>query len=63
MSILFEVKDSVATIVLNRPEAMNSLDPESLAELNNAFGTANRDESVRWDPLESTCRHASLSIL
>jgi E-phenylitaconyl-CoA hydratase len=47
MSILFEVKDSVATIVLNRPEAMNSLDPESLAELNNAFGTANRDESVR----------------
>ena len=21
------------------------------------------DESSRWDPLESTCRHASLSIL
>jgi E-phenylitaconyl-CoA hydratase len=47
MSILYEVTDSVATIVLNRPEAMNSLDPESLAELNNAFVTANRDESVR----------------
>ena len=47
MSIIYEVKDSVATIVLNRPEAMNSLDPESLAELNNAFETANRDESVR----------------
>lgn len=47
MSILYEVKDSVATIVLNRPEAMNSLDPESLAELNNAFEIANRDESVR----------------
>lgn len=47
MSILYEVKDSVATIVLNRPEAMNSLDPESLVELNNAFELANRDESVR----------------
>ena len=47
MSILYEVKDFVATIVLNRPEAMNSLDPESLAELNNAFEIANRDESVR----------------
>jgi E-phenylitaconyl-CoA hydratase len=41
------VKDSVATNVLNRPEAMNSLDPESLAELNNAFEIANRDENVR----------------
>jgi 1,4-dihydroxy-2-naphthoyl-CoA synthase len=30
MSILYEVTDSVATIVLNRPEALNSLDPESL---------------------------------
>jgi E-phenylitaconyl-CoA hydratase len=47
MSILYEVKDSVATIVLNRPEAMNSLDPESLAELNDAFQIANRDERVR----------------
>jgi E-phenylitaconyl-CoA hydratase len=47
MSILYEVKDFVATIVLNRPEAMNSLDPESLAELNDAFQIANRDESVR----------------
>ena len=47
MSILYEVKDFVATIVLNRPEAMNSLDPESLVELNNAFGVAHRDESGR----------------
>lgn len=47
MSILYEVKDSVATIVLNRPEAMNSLDPESLVELNSVFEIANRDESVR----------------
>ncbi|WP_031358209.1 enoyl-CoA hydratase/isomerase family protein [Caballeronia sordidicola] len=47
MSILYEVKDSVATIVLNRPEAMNSLDPESLVELNSVFEIANRDASVR----------------
>ncbi|MFD1554776.1 enoyl-CoA hydratase/isomerase family protein [Paraburkholderia silviterrae] len=47
MSILYEVTDSVATIVLNRPEALNSLDPETLAELNRTFEIANRDERVR----------------
>lgn len=54
MSILFEVTDSVASIVLNRPEALNSLDPESLAELNRAFETANRDERVRVVVLTGT---------
>ena len=28
-----------------------------------ALGVGEGDEVVLWDPLESTCRHASLSIL
>jgi E-phenylitaconyl-CoA hydratase len=54
MSILYEVTDAVATIVLNRPEAMNSLDPDSLAELNDTFEIANRDERVQVVVLTGT---------
>ena len=28
-----------------------------------AFNRSNPGPKARWDPLESTCRHASLSIL
>ena len=47
MGVLYEVADRVATITLNRPEALNSLDPESLVELNDAFQRANADAAVR----------------
>lgn len=47
MGILYEVTNHVATITLNRPEAMNSLDPETLVELNGLFQRANDDEEVR----------------
>jgi E-phenylitaconyl-CoA hydratase len=47
MGVLYEVTDRVATITLNRPEALNSLDPESLVELNDAFQRANADAEVR----------------
>jgi E-phenylitaconyl-CoA hydratase len=47
MGVLYEVADRVATITLNRPEALNSLDPESLEELNDAFQRANVDTRVR----------------
>ena len=33
-------------------------DNESIAAIHEAL-----DHGVKWDPLESTCRHASLSIL
>jgi E-phenylitaconyl-CoA hydratase len=46
-SILFEASDQIATITLNRPEAMNSLDPETLAAVNDAFQRANRDDVIR----------------
>jgi E-phenylitaconyl-CoA hydratase len=47
MTILFEVKNRVATITINRPEALNALDPETLAGVNDAFQRANADPEVR----------------
>ena len=47
MAVLYEVGEQFVTITLNRPEAMNSLDPETLAELNDAFRRANADDDVR----------------
>jgi E-phenylitaconyl-CoA hydratase len=47
MPVQYEVHQRIATVTLNRPEAMNSLDPESLVELNDAFQRANTDQDVR----------------
>jgi E-phenylitaconyl-CoA hydratase len=47
MAVLYEVDEQVATITLNRPDAMNSLDPETLAEVNDAFRRLNADDEVR----------------
>ena len=41
------MREQIATVTLNRPEAMNSLDPGTLAELNDAFQRANEDDDVR----------------
>ncbi|MGH7416257.1 MAG: enoyl-CoA hydratase/isomerase family protein, partial [Candidatus Rokuibacteriota bacterium] len=37
MKLLYEVKDRVARITINRPEAMNAMDPEVYAELSKAW--------------------------
>jgi E-phenylitaconyl-CoA hydratase len=47
MPVEYAVSERIATITLNRREAMNSLDPESLVELNDAFQRANADQDVR----------------
>jgi E-phenylitaconyl-CoA hydratase len=47
MALLYEASEQIATVTLNRPEAMNSLDPDTLNELNNAFQRANADDDVR----------------
>jgi E-phenylitaconyl-CoA hydratase len=47
MALLYDVREQIATITLNRPEAMNSLDPVTLNELNDAFQRANEDDDVR----------------
>ena len=47
MSLLYEVRDSVAIITLNRPEAMNSIDPETRGELHAVWPRAAQDDAVR----------------
>jgi enoyl-CoA hydratase/carnithine racemase len=47
MAIKLEVEDGIATITLNRPEAMNAMDPATYEEITNAFLTIDRDDSVR----------------
>ena len=57
MALLYEVREQIATVTLNRPEAMNSLDPGTLAELNDAFQRANEDDDVRVVVLSGAGRH------
>jgi len=45
--IRYEIRDGVATVTLNRPEALNSLTDEMKGELLDAFKAAERDEAVR----------------
>ena len=45
--VLLEVSDGVATVTLNRPEAMNSLDVATKEALLEALRSASADEAVR----------------
>ncbi|MFE0811396.1 enoyl-CoA hydratase/isomerase family protein [Streptomyces sp. NPDC058794] len=46
-TVLYEVSDGLATITLNRPEAMNALNIETKVALRDAARTAAADEAVR----------------
>ena len=46
-TILYEVKDKICTITLNRPENMNSYNNTMSAEINQALKMANEDDGVR----------------
>lgn len=46
-TLLFEVRDGVAHIVLNRPERLNALDRACLLELNDAMDHVDSDDSIR----------------
>jgi 2-(1,2-epoxy-1,2-dihydrophenyl)acetyl-CoA isomerase len=46
-TVLYEVRDGLATITLNRPEAMNALNTETKVALRDAAESAARDEAVR----------------
>jgi E-phenylitaconyl-CoA hydratase len=47
VSVDVEVRDAVAEIVLNRPEAMNSIDPPARAALHAAFERVGTDPQIR----------------
>ena len=42
-----EVKDGIATITINRPEAMNALNETVVSQLGDAIDKANSDDTVR----------------
>ena len=45
--ILFEKKDGIAKITLNRPDQMNALNDELVREMRQAFEDANNDDSIK----------------
>ncbi|MEL6367760.1 MAG: enoyl-CoA hydratase-related protein [Pseudomonadota bacterium] len=45
--VLYEVTGAVATVTLNRPDAMNSFDQQMRAELTDALRRASSDTSIR----------------
>ncbi len=45
--VLFEVEEGIATITINRPEARNSLSPEALVRLREAWWQVGRDDAIR----------------
>src|SRR5690242_19245195 len=47
MALLFETEDHVATITINRPEVRNALDPETMAELADAWARVRDDPEIR----------------
>ncbi len=46
-TVLYAVRDHVATITLNRPERRNALNPRAYAEVEWAFKAAHADDAVR----------------
>jgi enoyl-CoA hydratase/carnithine racemase len=47
MPVGFEVKNHVAYVTLNRPEAMNALDPESVSDLNRIWHEVASNPDIR----------------
>ncbi|MFZ5585692.1 MAG: enoyl-CoA hydratase/isomerase family protein [Thermodesulfobacteriota bacterium] len=45
--IIFEAADGVATITINRPKAMNALNPQVVAELGQAIAEIEADDSIK----------------
>jgi E-phenylitaconyl-CoA hydratase len=58
MALQFKVHDQVATVTLNRPEAMNALDPETEAELLDCWERIRADDEIRVVILTGTGERA-----
>jgi len=46
MAIIFESREGIATITINRPDVLNALDPETYTEITDAFGEIDRDPDI-----------------
>lgn len=57
--ILFEVKDGIATVTLNRPEVGNALAKDSYGEIRDAVLSCERNDEVRAVVIRSTGKHFS----
>jgi E-phenylitaconyl-CoA hydratase len=58
VAIEFSVRDHVATVVLNRPEAMNAIDPETQAGLRTHWTRIREDDDIRVVILTGTGERA-----
>jgi enoyl-CoA hydratase len=58
-AILYQVKDTVATITMNRPEMANAQDTRLIDEMDDAFDQADADDSVRVVILAGAGKHFS----
>lgn len=47
MTVTIEIRDFIATITLNRPEALNAIDPETASQLHQAWHEISVREDVR----------------
>lgn len=55
-NILYEVKDKIAKITINRPGALNALNPDVLKEIKAAIDSAGKDDAVGVIVLTGTGR-------
>jgi enoyl-CoA hydratase/carnithine racemase len=46
MAIIFESREGVARITINRPDVLNAMDPATYAEITEAFGQIDRDPDI-----------------
>ncbi len=47
MGLRFSVEDKIAILILNRPEALNALDPQTQVELSDALNRVRTDPEIR----------------
>jgi E-phenylitaconyl-CoA hydratase len=47
MPVTLQIKDYVATVTLDRPEAMNALDPESIGQLKDVWAEISHNPEIR----------------
>jgi len=61
MALIYEKKGRIAHITINRPEALNSIDPETLQELGQSFQDF-RDDSDLWVAIVTGAGNKAFSV-